>query len=70
MKTWQQAHKKGKVWVTVKINGGPVCFNGRPVGSMELKGPMDPEKAFILWLAANQLSPRDIQKKVKQLTGK
>ena len=64
IETCRQAHKAGLVWVKVEVNGGPVRFGGQPIGKMTLKGAMDSEKAFILWLAANQRNLDDIQQQV------
>ena len=62
----REAHKAGKVWVDVKINGGnvPIREGDQPVGILQLKGPMTVEQSFALWMAANGHDPLLIAEKV------
>lgn len=51
----KQAHAAGRVWVTIKINGGPVkAPGGRPIGKVELTGPFTAEHALDIFKVATR----------------
>jgi hypothetical protein len=60
-----RARSRGKVWVEVSIDGRGVSRDGvGPIGQMTMNGPLSPDQAFVLWMAAKGLSPAEIAEEV------
>lgn len=62
--TWREAHQAGKVWVTLKINGGAVRFGRSAVGTIEAKGPKTAEQGLALYLLSLGKSPLEVHRQL------
>ena len=49
---WRQAHRAGKIWCRLSINGGKVQLGGQSIGGMRLTGPLNPVQGLIVYMAA------------------
>lgn len=64
--TAREAKAQGKVWLTTTFSGGP---NTKFLGhcSYSTKGPMDPDKAFVIFKLIQGLSFEQAQEALKEV---
>lgn len=51
IKNAKEAHAAGQVWISIKINGGPVKLTHveGSIGRLEVTGPLSPAEALEIW---------------------
>jgi hypothetical protein len=68
----RQAHRAGRVWVKLNVNGGKLKMNPAdpkepPIGRIQSEGPLTPQQGMVVYLAMLGRSPRQIHDRMVEL---